>query len=413
MLLYSLLNAIFLFLVVGQAIQIQGDLERSHSVSYLFNFISDVGFRYALWYVFGVSLVSLFLSLISTGYRSSSRGGQSQIFAPSSKFYVGLFFFLLLLSFVLIFVVVGLSEFLHSSRPGFQTGSTIFIVLLFLGVIPLLLKILYNGKIGIGDMACCGLSFAVTGGFSRTHLILYLVAILMAFYYARGWADRPFTASLIGKILLFAVGVAVIIVGIGALHDAQNFVHGSLGDLVNFILKNPEKSVLSIEYNYRVGIEGMSGVAGLFTQYITDPNSVHFDYGSSWLLKGSTQWLPGFLKNLVDGIITLSDDLNWYSASIVATGVESFFASFGWAAVVLYPLASYALGWTLPLWVLKTRLPASFQLVVYMLAACTIFFVHGALAVWIAFSLSYTILILAFWPIFRPHMLRRATAQLA
>lgn len=403
-LLFALHYAIFVFLVTGQAFQIQGDLDRSHTVYYLFNFISDAGFHLAVWYIFGVSLVAFLLAVFSKGYRQNSLPPTEYVFDPGRGFYFWLLVFQGAISFVLIFAVIGLNEFLHSSRPGYQSGSTIFIVLLFLGVVPFLLKIMYPGKIGFGDIACLLLTFGVTGMLSRTHLVLYLVAILSALYYARGWADRPHTLALFGKISVFGILVGGFILGIGALHDAQNFTQGSLGDLVSYVLKNPEKSVLSIDYNYRIGIEGMSGTAGALSHYIGEPYAVHLDYGASWMLKGATQWLPGFLKTFANALIDFSDSLNWHADSIVASGVESFFVSFGWSAVLLYPLATWLLGWHLPLKIVTAQVAPRFKVAWCVVAAWTIMFVHGALAVWIAFSVSYGLLILFLWPVFGRQM---------
>lgn len=413
MLLYALLNAIFLYLVTGQAFQIQADLELSHTTAYLFNFISDVGFGLALWYVLGVSCISLFLAMVSRGYCKYSRPKRLYSFAPSRRFYLFLFLYLSLVSFILIFVLVGLSEFLQSGRPGVQSGSTIFLVLLFVGVLPLLLKVICCDKITRGDLACCLLTFFVTGWFSRTELILYLVAILLALYYARGWVDAPLRPWLIASFLAFGVAVAIIIIGLGAIHDAQNFSKGSFRELVGFILDHPEKSILSLEYNYRVGIEGMSGIAGLFTQYLSEPNSVHRDYGASWLLRGLIQWMPGFLKTYFGGISDFCDSLLWYPYSIVATGAESFLMSFGWAAILLYPVAVYLLAWQLPLAAIQTLRSPALSLVTYVLLACTIFFVHGPLAVWMGFSFSYGVTALAFWPLLRRHLRGRDHLQSA
>ncbi len=404
MILHAVLAASFLYLVTGQAVQIRSDLERSHTVVYLLNFISDVGFNMALWYVLGVSCVSLGLVLLSKGYRRDSQSNPMYVFAPSRGFYLFLFLFLCFLASVLIFAVVGLETFLHSSRPGFETGSTIFLVLLFLGVMPLLLKILLRGQIEKGDIACCLVSFVVSGAFSRTDLIMYLLAILLALYYARGWANADLTLRRLVIVCGFGVAVAVIIVGIGALHDAQNLIQGSVGDLLSFILSNPEKSVLSLEYNYRVGIEGMSGIAGSFTQYLSNPNSVHHDFGISWLLKGVLLSLPGFLKTYADGLAALVNEWNWYPFSIIPTGAESFFTSFGWAGVLLYPIAVYVLTWSLPLHLQRSRLSPLGGLISYALMTCTLYLVHGPLATWIAFSFAYSVVILVFWPLFRPHI---------
>jgi hypothetical protein len=411
MILYALLNVIFLYLITGQAFQIQGDLETGRTVFYLLNFINDVGFGLALWYVLGVSCISLFLAVVSRGYRRHSQPKQPYSFAPSPRFYVWLFLYLSLVSFLLIFVLVGVSAFLESGRPGVQSGTTIFLVLLFIGVLPLLLKIICGNRIGRGDVVCCLLAFVVTGWFSRTNLILCLVAILLAFYYARGWCDAALTPWLVARFLAFGGAVAIIVVGLGAIHDAQSFVQGSFGDLVGYILEHPEKSVLSVEYNYRVGIEGMSGIAGAFTQYLSDPNSVHCDYGSSWLLIGSTQWMPSFLKTYFDGIITLGSNLNWYPYSVVATGAETFFMSFGWSAILIYPIAVYLLSWQLPLVIIRSPRSLSFSLVAYVLMALTIFFIHGPVQGWIGYSVSYGIAVVAVWPLLRRHVIARSDLQ--
>lgn len=401
MILYGLLNAIFVFLVTGQAFQIQSDLSSQHGVYYLHNFISDAGFSAALWYALGISVVALIPALFLKGYRAHSQVRTILVFQPPPLFYWTLLALLSVLSIVLVFAVVGLHEFLHSSRPGYHTGSTIFIVMLYLGVAPLLLKIIYGSRLVAGDIACFALSFLVTAAFSRIHLILYLTAILLAFFYASGWADRPLSVKLLMRILLFGGVAVVLFFGIGALHDAQNFVSGSFGDLLAYIVAHPDKSILSVEYNYRVGVEGMSGIAGAFSQFRANPQLTHFDGGASWLIQGSVQWLPGIIKNKAAALTHLSQDLTWYKGSVVATGAESYFESYGWLGVVLYPLSIFVLGWYLPLRVLASEMAPAIRLTAYTLFACCIFFVRGSLPVWIAFSFSYSVVIAVSWVFFR------------
>jgi len=404
MLLYAILNAIFAFLVTGQAFQIQSDLETQRTVYYLFNFISDVGFHQALLYVFGVSSILLFLALASRGYIGRPQRRPLYTFAPTSRFYCWFFLYLGLVSFLLIFVVVGLSEFLHSSRPGFQAGSTIFLVLLFVGVLPLLLKVICCCKVTRGDMACCLLCFLVTGWFSRIALILQLVAVFLAFYYERGWADAPVRPWLVARFLLFGGVVSIIFLGVGEIHDAQNYVQGSFGDLVGFIIEHPDKGLLSIQYNYRLGIEGMSGIAGIFTQYLSKPGSARWDYGASWILQGFILDLPSFLKAFGGGIIDLAGSLDWYPSSIIPSGAEQSFMSFGWSALLLYPLAVYIVAWQLPLAAMRSSRSPFFSLLSYVLMTFTISIVRGTLSGWIAFSLLYGFTAAAAWQLFRRYI---------
>jgi len=409
MLLYALLNASLLFLVTGQALQIEGDLERQHTVLYLDNFISDVGFSLAIRYVFGISCVLFGLAFISRGYRPSSPPKYQYSFAPSRLFYVSLFLLLILFSLVLIFFVVGLTEFLHSTRPGFQSGSTIFLVLLSIGSMPLLFKILYKGRIGTGDIACFLVSFIVTGIMGRLSAGFYLLIILLVFYYERGWANSPMTPRLMAKILSFGAAAFVIFMAYGAIRGAQAFASGtSLSDLIDFIQEHPEKSVLSLEWNYRFDIEGMSGTAGALTQYISNPNLVHYDYGASWILQGLVQCFPGFLKSYANSITDLSADLSWYSFSVVPTGVESFFMSFGWSAVLLFPFVVYLFAWRLTLLFLRLDLSPASKFAAYVIMTWTITLVRGPLITWIAFCISYTLIPLFFWPFFQRYFSKTA-----
>lgn len=407
MILYSLLNAIFLFLITGEAFQMQEDLERSHTVVYLLHFINDAGFSLSLRYVFGISFVTMALALVSKGYKRHSRPEPTQSFLPDSRFYILLFFLLSMLSLILIFGVVGVSGFLHSSRPGFQSGSTIFLVLLSPGLMPLLCKVHYKNRIGLGDIACFLVSFVVTGMMGRTGAIFYLVVLLLAIYYARGWADARITPRLIVSILLFGFAAASTFLAYSAIRGAQAFVaDASFSDIMGYIRDHPEKSALSLEYLYRTDVEGMSGIAGEFTQYLNKPESVHHDYGASWILQGMIQGLPGFLKPHVEAISDASTNLNWYPVSIVATSAESFFMSFGWFGILAYPLTLYCISWGFPLKVMQARLGPLQNLLSYELMAWTILFVHGPLAVWIAFCVFYSVAFILFWPMFKRHIKR-------
>lgn len=404
MILYALANAVFLYLITGQGLQISSDLDRRHAVQYLFNFITDVGFSMAVHYVFWCSLISCLIALAANGFAKKIPADMNLRFSPPAGFYWAILIFLTINTIVLIFAVVGLDTFLHSSRPGYESGATIFIVLLAIGILPVLLKILSRSKVRRADVICALFASAVTAAFSRIHIFLYLTAILLALFYGSGWYRRTFSVGMILRLSLAgSVGFAVFF-GIGSLHDAQNYTHGSISDLISYLIAHPERSLLSIDYNYRVGIEGMSGIAGAYSQYFVNPTSARFDFGASWVLRGAIQWLPGFLKTVAEPISDWSADLNWYSVSVVPTGAETFFTSFGWAGVLLYPISIYLLSWRLQVVMLLRKTTPLMQVLFYVLSACLIFFVRGSLPVWIAFSVSYTIIFVMIWPVFSRHL---------
>ena len=115
--------------------------------------------------------------------------------------------------------------------------------------------------------------------------------------------------------------------------------------------------MLSLQFTYRVSVEGMSGLAGAFSDASMRPGSVHHDYGAWALLNGIAQMLPGALKQQ-------SQDLLNFLGLCIGTegrreclpGIEFAFVSFGWFGVLLYPLLFWGIFWKLALFVLEHRL---------------------------------------------------------
>ena len=236
----------------------------------------------------------------------------------------------------------------------------------------------------------------------------YLLMIALVLYYERGWADAPLTPRLIAKLLSFALGAVVLFVVYGAIRGAQAFVSGTLSEISSLILRSIPKRA-SCRWSGIIGLisKGCPGIAGAFTQSLSDPNSVHHDLGASWLLTGAIQSIPGFLKPYASDVTDLSNDLDWYPYSIVPTGVESFFMSFGWSAILMYPLAQYLVAWRFPLWFLSLRLPPAAKAVGYIIMGWSVIFMRGPLTTWVAFCISYPLIILLFWPFFSRHFKRR------
>jgi hypothetical protein len=396
---YFLFTVYFLFLVVGQAFQIESDLRGRSSVSYLYAFMTREGFDQALWFLLGTSALSLLLVLLADGYKRGMRPPPLRTFEPPRFFYVFMFLFLVGLAGVLIFKVVGLSTFLSSSRPGFEPGSTVFLTLLGFGLYPLMLKIMNDNRVRFGDVACASVTFIVSLGFSRMHVILYVTALLTTMYYGWGWADRRIRPSAvigIGALTLFG---AFAFMTIGALRNAQSYTGGSIGDLWRYNLDHPDQNMLSLDVMYQRTVEGMSGLTGAFTQAAVAPRSVRNDYGLGWLVHGMMLSLPWPLKKLLGGIENALLPFNWYDQSIIAPGLEMSFTSFGWLGLVFYPLAFFAFAWKLCLYVVRQSLSPPMKLCIYMLLGCGIFFVRGTFAAWIGYSIAYAVTILASAPL--------------
>jgi hypothetical protein len=396
---YFIFTIYFLFLVVGQAFQIQSDLGAQSSVSYLYAFMTRKGFDEALWFLFVTSALSLALALLGEGYKRGTRLPALRSFEPPRFFYVFMFLFLLGLAGVLIFVVVGLSTFLSSSRPGFEPGSTIFLTLLGFGLYPLLLKIMYRSPVQLGDVACASITFLVSLGFSRMHVILYVTALLATMYYGWGWADRTIRIKVVLGLAAVTFFGAFAFITVGALRNAQSYTNGSIAELWRFNMDHPEKNMLSTDIMYQRSVEGMSGLTGAFTKADVDPESVRNDYGLGWIVHGLVLSLPRPFKNPLEALEDNLQQYHWYDESIIAPGIETSFTSFGWLGALFYPLAFFLFAWKFCLFMVGRPLSPPLRLSCFMLLGCGIFFVRGTLAAWIGYSIAYTATILGSSPL--------------
>jgi hypothetical protein len=396
---YFIFTIYFLFLVVGQAFQIQSDLGAQNSVSYLYAFMTRKGFDQALWFLLATSALSLALALLGEGYKRGTRVPTLRSFAPPRLFYVFMFLFLLGLAGVLIFVVVGLSTFLSSSRPGFEPGSTIFLTLLGFGLYPLLLKIMYKSPVQLGDVACASITFLVSLGFSRMHVILYVTALLTTMYYGWGWADRTIRPKVVIGLTAVTLFGAFGFITVGALRNAQSYTNGSIADLWRYNLDHPAQNMLSTDIMYQRTVEGMSGLTGAFTKADVDPRSVRNDYGLGWIVHGLVLSLPNPLKHPLSSLDETLDKERWYDESIISPGIETSFESFGWLGAIFYPFVFFLFSWKFCLFVVGRPLSPPLRLCSFMLLGCGIFFVRGTLAAWIGYSIAYAVTILGASPL--------------
>jgi hypothetical protein len=401
-LLYAILMLETIFLVIGQAFKIQSDLKSASFTAYAFSRITESGFQQALWFVLIVSLMSFGFAVFSRGYQSPPPLREEYRFTPSYLFYFLLLSLECAVAFILIVAVVGISEFLNKSRPGAVPGATLFIVLMSIGLFPLLLKLAYKSRVQFADWLCFVIALGVTAGFSRLHVILYSFIVLTVVYYRRGWVMRPITFRMILAFGFSGLFLTIFFFGFGALRDAQNYTHGSAKDLIQYNLNHPEKSLLSLDLTYRLGVEGMSGLAGAISDAEQNPSLVHRDYGIQSALDGISQILPSFLKQLVSGQIEAIQDWYWYKkpAGNVSPGLETSFVSFGWLGVLVYPLLVFLLGWTVPVKMFTFNLTPPLMLCLLMVIGCTPLAVRGKWSTWFAFSVAYCVIVLIVWPLF-------------
>jgi hypothetical protein len=347
------------------------------------------------------SVLSLLLVSVSQGYPASAQKPSNRTFHPPKFFYLFLLLLLGAIAGVLVFAVVGLDTFLHSSRPGTEGGATVFLTLLGLGVYPILLKVLYDSPLVWGDYACAAVPIVISLGCSRMHVILYVTTLLTAFYYGKGWAKRPITFRMVFIVCAVMFLALFSFVAIGALRDAQNYTNGGFAELLRYNLEHPERNMLATDVMYQQSVEGMSGLSGAFTRAEAEPEQVTHEFGLSLIIEGIDQAMPGVLKERMSGLEDYAKSQIWYDDSIVPSGIETAYTSFGLIGAIIYPLVVFLYAWRFSLFVVRTSLSPPFKVCGFMLIGCSIFLIRGSVRACLGYSIAYVVTILASAPLWR------------
>lgn len=394
----SIMMGISLFLVAGQAIQIAYDLEATNEIFYLTHIVDVNSFYYAQLY-YASFLISILFGVLIVRRRwlsNSSRGVTFLYLGEHSRKEFILLLFLILCSFVLVFFVVGLQTFLSSSRPGYISGSTIFLVLISTGLYPLGRYLFCGCRPSKLSISCFIVTFCITTAFSRIHSIIY---ILFIFY---SWLFNDIKKAqdsflLIKKFLPIFALILLIFFGVGSIRDAMNYTHGSFSDIVSYVLDNPESSLLSIRKNYIVGVEGMSGLAASIRYYLLyDP---YPDFGLSSLIRGFFQWMPSSIKATYEFVTDPVSDFYFYKDSIVSPGIQDSFVSFLWFGGIIFASLCMTIFYVIPRFIYKSK-NVLFCGALIIFLALGVFFVRGSWVVWIGYSFSYLLIYFAFGLVF-------------
>ena len=381
-----------LFLVAGQAIQIQEDLKLDDSLIYLNHEIGKDGFFWSQIYLL-IALIGQLLLLVNG----------KKILSPSKEFilksinislfsYSLIFIFTISSSFLLIFFVVGVESVINDTRPGIASGTTIFLVLMSLGLMPSLEKLSRRQNLKKIDILLAVISLITTMLFSRLHVIIYALTYLFCIFYAYDYriSFKPAAAL---KMAFVPVLTGLIFFGVGAYRDALNYQSGSSQDILDYIRENPDVGVLSLRYNYLLGVEGMSGLSGAFTQAMQNPELLlPNDFGLSTIFMSLMQVTPGFLKVYISTVIDFLRDFYWYQPSIVSSGIEGSFVSFGILGIFLYPLIFLSSCNIIVRRFLSAK--SSFDVIFFcFLSGLQVLMVRGSWHIWLAHIIAYYVAI--------------------
>jgi hypothetical protein len=398
--LYSFYCMVFILLVVFQSFQIAFDLLDGEYPFYLDHKITYGGYESSIIYLSATSFFFWIISVFSKRVEFSAPVA-FKIFAPSSYFYVFLLLYCAFMGVILIFFVVGFQNYLQSSRPGFQTGTTVFLVSLSPGLIPLYLRKL-NGEGGNFKDWCLFLFVTIlTFTFSRIHGVAYILTLVFLNIVnvhrnsTKKYSGIPGVQSylLIGFVLL------VIVLVFGAIRDALNHIDANVGDIVEFALENKELSLLSIERNYRIGIEGMSALSGAMSSksdaILPSPLII-----ISIFVRGLMQAVPGVIKDSISEFSYYLTDMYWYNSSILSPGIESSYISFGYLGTFMFPFILNFICFKATNVFAANQYGPRTKIILLIFISNLVFYMRGSWIVWIGFSISYFLYIFLFYALF-------------
>ena len=394
---FSIFIIFFVALTHIQGFYILNDLESADHTTFIHTYITEQGFFWSCIYLFVVSMF-LFLLAVSSKYIRTIHSQPLYIFCPSKLFYVFTLGFQLICSYLLIFVLVGIDQFIEQSRPGLISGSSILLILSSVGIFPIIIRLLLNQKPQKLDYICFIITIITTLFFSRIHVIVYAIAVSISYYY--GGEVHKITSTIkfaLKASVIFGLSL-LLFVAIGAFRDALNYT--SFDNIFSFLTENPEDmSLLSIERNYRISIEGMSGLASAMSTYFDEHLEVPFGAGLDWIFAGMLQAIPGPLKIYTSNVNEFLAPLNWHHLTIVAPGLETSFVSFFVFGPFIFCSLFYFISWQRSKFIINQRQHPFNRLLMVIFVAHGVFFVRGAWVHWLGFLVAYFIVLMILRPL--------------
>jgi hypothetical protein len=343
---------VFIFLVVGQAIHISINLLDSTEVVYLYNVISREGHILASVFVLFIVAMMVILSqgfLITRKVDKNLLDMQRYNVALKNKHF-GVYYLLnwvlfFLFSALLIQTVGGFEEWVSASRP-MAPGSTFFIIALCSTTYPLLIKLASNLPLKLNDKLLFIVSILMILSVSRMIAVLYILILLFIYYYSTLYRGTKISLkrqrwAFVGTIFV----IFIMFFGFGSYrHIAPQIGSTSPFEVFAYLVENPEASLFSLDLNYRVSVEGMTGFSGVLSESL-DKNEIRADLGISALLGGLIQLIPSWFRGFLGDFPDYVRDLYHYQNSIVGGGLEGFFVHFSFFGIFIYPFVFVGLAY--------------------------------------------------------------------
>lgn len=258
--------------------------------------------------------------------------------------YAGVYYLLNWGSLVVVIVfllrLIGFYDWIHLSR-AFASGSTFFLMLLSLPMFPLFIKTSLCLSPNWQDKLLYIFAVLFVLSFSRILAIFHVLMAIIIYFYARiGSGEisiRKYRMALCyGGVLLFFM---FFVYG-SYKHVIEKVGSAGLVNIFGYVWEHPEDSMFSLDVNYKLGIEAMSGLSGVLTRQM-DGGSIHADFGLSALGGGFLQLMPSLFRRYFGDLPQTIHSLYYYQQGIVASGLEGFFVHFSFLGFIFYPIVFY------------------------------------------------------------------------
>ncbi|WP_187355464.1 hypothetical protein ['Paenibacillus yunnanensis' Narsing Rao et al. 2020] len=340
--------AVFIFLAAGQAIHITLSLEKYDYAVYLYNVISLQGHRLASYCLFTIVFI---LFLIDKAHQKNEfateidyllvKDNEEKKKVSMSPIYYGLLFMLqAVLTVLVINLVGGVSAWLLSDRST-ASGTTFLIIGLGAMTYPWLIKIASNYYVNFFDRIMYVISIILILSFSRIMAIYHLLMLLVVYVYSQRTSNGIQLKRYRFVIMFSGLLIFIMMFAYGSYRHVVPMVGSSnILKIINYIVQNPESTLFSLDLNYRISIEAMSGLSGVMTEIINS-GKLRADFGIS-LLEGLVQLIPSYFRKNLGDIPAEIQSFYWYPNSIVSGGLEGIFVHFSFLGLFIYPFIFFA-----------------------------------------------------------------------
>lgn len=396
---------VFIVLVIGQGIHISIGALDSDVQRYLGNFITREGHFLASMMVFFIICIVGVLErmlLLKPEKRNIERGILAHAYniqAPYTITYYalhwGLFF---ILSLGIIALVGGVDVWSSSDRPV-ASGSTFFLIGLGLLTYPLLIKLASNFPINLNDKILFCVSLIAILSFSRILAVFRVLILLVIYIYTLSYSDKEFSLSrYIKKITAAAAIIFIFMFVYGSYRHVLPYIDTkNIAGIINYVLENPESSLFSIDLNYRIAIEGMTGLSGVLSEFLKT-GDIQADFGIS-LTSVFLKMIPSFFRDFLGGLPDFAASFYWYNNSVVGGGLEGFFVHFWFfGLLILYPLSFFYLAYIIPAKLFNnisygTGFINSKMLYLTVIAVFGLHIIRGSTMAWLFYMLAELIIL--------------------